>query len=215
MIGPGPVARGTGPLRELGKIPRPRRGSKTASTSSPASGPACGAPPGPSPSSAAASPKAPPAAPCSATAPAGRRRAPGCSPKASTAPPTAASRRAPGSTASPRARKKLAEAQRKTAVGSLTLQLGLRSLVPKVRGNGLARARDLATELAEAAGEDPALRPRRAKPDPGPGARLRPQRSQTAAQHLRRGQRRPQPDLGRRHASSNTASVSSRTQPVG
>jgi RND superfamily putative drug exporter len=55
--------------------------------------------------------------------------------------------------------KKLAEAQRKTAVGSLNLQLGLRSLVPQVRGGSLERARKLATELAEAAHEEPALVP--------------------------------------------------------
>jgi putative drug exporter of the RND superfamily len=55
--------------------------------------------------------------------------------------------------------KKLAQAQRKTAVGSLTLQLGLRSLVPQIRGGSLERARSLATALAEAARTDPALRP--------------------------------------------------------
>jgi RND superfamily putative drug exporter len=55
--------------------------------------------------------------------------------------------------------KQLAEAQRETAVGSLTLALGLRSLLPKVRGNGLARARTLATTLAERAREDPSLVP--------------------------------------------------------
>ena len=53
----------------------------------------------------------------------------------------------------------LADAQRKTAVGSLTLQLGLRSLVPQIRGGSLRRARQLATELAEAAREDPSLQP--------------------------------------------------------
>jgi RND superfamily putative drug exporter len=55
--------------------------------------------------------------------------------------------------------KKLADAQRKTAVGSLTLQLGLRSLVPQIRGGSLRRARQLATELAEAARTDPSLQP--------------------------------------------------------
>ena len=55
--------------------------------------------------------------------------------------------------------RKLAQAQRRTAVGSLTLQLGLRSLVPQIRGGSLERARDLATELAEAARTDPLLRP--------------------------------------------------------
>jgi putative drug exporter of the RND superfamily len=54
---------------------------------------------------------------------------------------------------------RLANAQRKTAVGSLTLQLGLRSLVPRVRGNELKRARELASDLADAAGSDPALLP--------------------------------------------------------
>jgi len=55
--------------------------------------------------------------------------------------------------------KRLADAQRKTAVGSLTLSLGLRSLLPKVRGNGLERARGLASDLASAAREDPSLLP--------------------------------------------------------
>jgi RND superfamily putative drug exporter len=53
--------------------------------------------------------------------------------------------------------KRLNDAQRKTAVGSLTLQLGLRSLVPRVRGNNLTRARKLASKLARAARSDPAL----------------------------------------------------------
>ncbi len=53
----------------------------------------------------------------------------------------------------------LAEAQRKTAVGSLTLQLGLRSLVPQIRGGSLKRARELARELAGAAREDPSIQP--------------------------------------------------------
>jgi RND superfamily putative drug exporter len=55
--------------------------------------------------------------------------------------------------------RKLADAQRKTAVGGLTLNLGLRSLLPKVRGNALSRSRGLATDLAEAAREDPTLLP--------------------------------------------------------
>jgi RND superfamily putative drug exporter len=55
--------------------------------------------------------------------------------------------------------KRLGDAQRKTAVGSLTLQLGLHSLVPQVRGNSLARARSLATALASAAGRDSSLLP--------------------------------------------------------
>ncbi len=59
--------------------------------------------------------------------------------------------------------KKLAQAQRKTAVGSLTLQLGLRSLVPQIRGGSLERARALATELAEAAATDPSIRPQARK----------------------------------------------------
>jgi putative drug exporter of the RND superfamily len=53
----------------------------------------------------------------------------------------------------------LADAQRKTAVGSLTLQLGLRSLVPQIRGGSLKRARQLATELAQAARKDPSIQP--------------------------------------------------------
>ncbi len=53
---------------------------------------------------------------------------------------------------------KLNDAQRKTAVGTLTLQLGLRSLLPRLRGNGLARARQLASDLAGEARTDPSLR---------------------------------------------------------
>jgi putative drug exporter of the RND superfamily len=54
---------------------------------------------------------------------------------------------------------KLAEGQRKVSVGSLTLTLGLRSLLPRIRGGELARARSLADELERAAAADPALRP--------------------------------------------------------
>ncbi len=53
--------------------------------------------------------------------------------------------------------KELAQAQRKTAVGSLSLSLEMRSLLSSTRRNGLKRARRLATELAGAAAEDPAL----------------------------------------------------------
>jgi RND superfamily putative drug exporter len=55
--------------------------------------------------------------------------------------------------------KKLADAQRKTAVGTLALELGLHTLQPKIQDNALHRSRELATQLAEAAGEDPSLRP--------------------------------------------------------
>ena len=51
----------------------------------------------------------------------------------------------------------LADGQRKASVGSLTLTLGLRSLLPQIRGGELSRARDLATELERAASEDPTL----------------------------------------------------------
>ena len=53
----------------------------------------------------------------------------------------------------------LAEGQRKTAVGSLTLTLGLRSLLPRLRGGELTRARKLAKGLEAAAAADPSLRP--------------------------------------------------------
>jgi RND superfamily putative drug exporter len=56
--------------------------------------------------------------------------------------------------------KKLNHAQKKTAVGTLTLQLGLHSLVPQVRGNSLGRARALASALASEAAADPSLRRR-------------------------------------------------------
>jgi RND superfamily putative drug exporter len=53
--------------------------------------------------------------------------------------------------------KRLADGQRKASVGSLTLTLGLRSLLPRMRGGELARARKLARELERAAAEDPSL----------------------------------------------------------
>jgi RND superfamily putative drug exporter len=53
--------------------------------------------------------------------------------------------------------KRLADAQRKVGVGSLTLQLGLRSLYPRLRGNATTRARKLARELEEASREDASL----------------------------------------------------------
>jgi RND superfamily putative drug exporter len=54
--------------------------------------------------------------------------------------------------------KRLADGQRKAAVGSLTLALGLRSLLPRIRGGELARARKLAASLEAAAKSDPSLR---------------------------------------------------------
>jgi len=53
--------------------------------------------------------------------------------------------------------KRLADGQRKASVGSLTLALGLRSLLPRVQGGELARARKLARRLEAAAAADPAL----------------------------------------------------------
>jgi RND superfamily putative drug exporter len=55
--------------------------------------------------------------------------------------------------------KRLADGQRKAAVGSLTLTLGLRSLLPRVNSGELARARKLARQLEAAAASDPALAP--------------------------------------------------------
>jgi putative drug exporter of the RND superfamily len=55
--------------------------------------------------------------------------------------------------------KRLADGQRKASVGSLTLALGLRSLVPRVRGGELARARKLARQLEVTAASDPSLKP--------------------------------------------------------
>jgi RND superfamily putative drug exporter len=54
---------------------------------------------------------------------------------------------------------RLAEGQRRVSVGTLTLTLGLRSLMPRLRGGELARARRLARQLEGAAGSDPSLRP--------------------------------------------------------
>jgi RND superfamily putative drug exporter len=53
--------------------------------------------------------------------------------------------------------RRLADGQRRASVGSLTLTLGLRSLLPQLRGGELARARRLARELERAAAADPAL----------------------------------------------------------
>jgi len=55
--------------------------------------------------------------------------------------------------------RRLARGQRRVSVGSLALTLGLRSLVPRLRGGEQARARKLARELERAAAEDPSLRP--------------------------------------------------------
>jgi putative drug exporter of the RND superfamily len=52
---------------------------------------------------------------------------------------------------------RLADGQRRTAVGTLALSLGLRSLVPRIRGGELARARRLAHRLERAAAADPSL----------------------------------------------------------
>jgi RND superfamily putative drug exporter len=55
--------------------------------------------------------------------------------------------------------RRLARGQRRVAAGTLSLSLDLRSLLPRVQGGGLARARRLASELAGEAASDPALRP--------------------------------------------------------
>ncbi len=54
--------------------------------------------------------------------------------------------------------RKLAEGQQRTSVGTLTLALGLRSLLPRLRGGELARSRKLAHRLERAAASDPSLR---------------------------------------------------------
>jgi RND superfamily putative drug exporter len=53
---------------------------------------------------------------------------------------------------------RLAAGQRRTSVGTLTLALGLRSLLPRLRGGELARSRKLARRLERGAATDPALR---------------------------------------------------------
>ncbi len=55
--------------------------------------------------------------------------------------------------------KRLADGQRKVSVGSLTLALGLRSLLPRIRGGELGRARKLAVQLEAAAASEPSLAP--------------------------------------------------------
>ena len=54
---------------------------------------------------------------------------------------------------------RLSRGQRDVAVGTLGLTLGLRSLVPRLRGGEQARSRKLARELERAAASDPSLRP--------------------------------------------------------
>jgi RND superfamily putative drug exporter len=56
--------------------------------------------------------------------------------------------------------RRLSRGQREASVGSLTLALGLRSLVPRLRGGEQARSRRLARALERAAATDPTLRPR-------------------------------------------------------
>jgi RND superfamily putative drug exporter len=55
--------------------------------------------------------------------------------------------------------KRLAQGQREVSVGTLGLTLGLRSLVPRLRGGEQARSRKLARELERAAAADPSLQP--------------------------------------------------------
>ena len=55
--------------------------------------------------------------------------------------------------------RRLSKGQREASVGSLTLTLGLRSLVPRLRGGAQARARKLARQLEAAASSDPSLQP--------------------------------------------------------
>lgn len=55
--------------------------------------------------------------------------------------------------------RRLAAGQRRASVAGLTLTLGLRSLLPRVRGGELARARKQARRLEIAAADDPTLRP--------------------------------------------------------
>jgi RND superfamily putative drug exporter len=54
---------------------------------------------------------------------------------------------------------RLARGQREVSVGTLGLTLGLRSLVPRLRGGEQARSRKLARELEHAAAGDPSLQP--------------------------------------------------------
>jgi putative drug exporter of the RND superfamily len=54
---------------------------------------------------------------------------------------------------------RLAKGQREVSAGTLGLTLGLRSLVPRLRGGEQARSRKLARELEARATEDPSLQP--------------------------------------------------------
>ena len=55
--------------------------------------------------------------------------------------------------------RRLNKGQREASVGSLTLALGLRSLVPRLRGGEQARSRKLARALEREAAADPSLQP--------------------------------------------------------
>jgi putative drug exporter of the RND superfamily len=55
--------------------------------------------------------------------------------------------------------RQLAQGQRKVSVGTLSLAIDLRALVPRLRGGEQARSRKLARELESAAATDPALQP--------------------------------------------------------
>ncbi|HEX4304586.1 MAG TPA: MMPL family transporter [Solirubrobacterales bacterium] len=55
--------------------------------------------------------------------------------------------------------KELSKGQQRASVAGLTLTLGLRSLVPRIRGGELSRARKLARRLEAAAAADPSLGP--------------------------------------------------------
>jgi putative drug exporter of the RND superfamily len=55
--------------------------------------------------------------------------------------------------------RRLNQGQREASVGSLTLALGLRSLVPRLRGGEQARSRKLARQLEHAAASNPSLQP--------------------------------------------------------
>ncbi len=160
VIGPGPIGRGS-------RAPAGPSATSSPPTARRAAGSWSGSGPGlrraaarGHPSCAAASPKAPREAACSPT---GSERAAAGAGLIATELKRAAGRGEEATAAIGRlaGRQPAARPRRSSevAVGSLSLALGLRSLVPRLRGGEQARSRKLARQLERAAAADPSLQP--------------------------------------------------------
>ena len=220
VIGPGPVAQGTKPLRKLGKTLDRRRAPSGPRRPRPAR-------PRPAPrrprrrrSCAAASPKG---AAGSALLAEGAERAAGRRRPARRRPRTGRGRRRSRRAAAiARLARRLEAARprpaRRPRSAASPSQLGLRSLVPQIRGGEpRARSRELATELAEAAAEDPSLQPQApTRPGRWPGRSPPPATKSsgcaTSPSAVNGGLNRL---VRRRQAARSRASGSSRTPPTG